>query len=84
MQMSLLLIIPNILLSGFIFPFQAMPFLARVPAQALPLTHFMRVVRGIALKGSGFSDVGGEFLWMAVILVALVALSSLRFRKKLI
>jgi ABC-2 type transport system permease protein len=77
-------LLPNILLSGFMFPFTAMPLGARIPAQALPLTHFLRIVRGIALKGSGFADLVGEFSWMAVILVALVVLSSLRFRKKLI
>ena len=57
---------------------------ARTLAQALPLTHFLRIVRGVVLKASGFVDVRGEFLWMAAILAVLVALSSLRFRKKLI
>jgi len=61
-----------------------MPFLARVPAQALPLTHFIRIVRGITLKSSEFSDLAREFGWTTVILVCLIALSSLRFRKKLI
>jgi len=84
MQMSLFFLLPNILLSGFVFPFDAMPLLARVPAQALPLTHFLRIVRGIALKESHFSDLAGELLWVTAILVGLVVLSSLRFRKKLI
>jgi ABC-2 type transport system permease protein len=82
MQMSFFFLLPNILLSGFMFPFDAMPLPAQVFAQALPLTHFLRVVRGIALKGAGFSDLGGELLWLAGILVALVALASVRFRKK--
>jgi len=84
MQMSLFFLLPNILLSGFVFPYDAMPLFARVPAQALPLTHFIRIVRGIVLKGSGFSDVAGELVWMTAILVSLVVLSSLRFRKKLV
>ena len=84
MQMSLFFLLPNILLSGFVFPFDAMPAFARAPAQLLPLTHFLRIVRGVALKASGFPDLGKELLWMTGILVALVALSSLRFRKKLI
>jgi ABC-2 type transport system permease protein len=84
MQMSLFFLLPNILLSGFVFPFDAMPTFARVPAQALPLTHFLRIVRGVALKASSFPDLGKELLWMTAILVCLVALSSLRFRKKLI
>jgi ABC-2 type transport system permease protein len=84
MQMSIFFLLPNILLSGFMFPFDAMPLFARIPAQALPLTHFIRIVRGIALKGSDFADLAGELGWMTAILVALVVLSSLRFRKKLI
>jgi ABC-2 type transport system permease protein len=84
MQMSLFFLLPNILLSGFVFPFDAMPLLARVPAQALPLTHFLRIVRGITLKKSGFLDLAGELVWMAAILVSLVVLSSLRFRKKIV
>jgi ABC-2 type transport system permease protein len=84
MQMSIFFLLPNILLSGFVFPFDAMPFLARVVAQGLPLTHFIRIVRGITLKGSGFPDLAGELVWMAAILAILILLSSLRFRKKLI
>ena len=57
---------------------------AQLLAQALPLTHFLRIVRGITLKGADFADIAPEVAWLAVILVALVALSSLRFRKKLV
>ena len=60
----------------------------RVPAQwlaqALPLTHFLRIVRGIVLKGAGSLDVAGEVLWLGVILLALMTLTSLRFRKKIV
>jgi ABC-2 type transport system permease protein len=66
------------------FPFQAMPAAARALSQALPLTHFLRIVRGIVLKGSGVRDLGIEVLWLSAILVALVTMSSLRFRKKLV
>jgi len=83
MQMSFFFLLPNILLSGFMFPFEAMPRPAQWLAQALPLTHFLRIVRGITLKGSGFSDVSLELVWLSAILVALVALASLRFSKKL-
>ena len=51
MQMSFFFLLPNILLSGFMFPFEGMPAPARVMAQALPLTHYLRIVRGITLKG---------------------------------
>ena len=82
MQMSFFFLLPNILLSGFMFPFDAMPVPAQVFAQVLPLTHFLRIVRGIALKGAGFADLGGELIWLAGILVVLIALAALRFRKK--
>ena len=83
MQMSFFFLLPNILLSGFMFPWEAMPPVARALSQILPLTHFLRIVRGIVLKGSGFADVAGEVTWMAAILVALVVLASMRFSKKL-
>jgi ABC-2 type transport system permease protein len=83
MQMSFFFLLPNILLSGFMFPFEAMPVPAQWLAQALPLTHFLRIVRGITLKGSGLPDVAFELVWLTSILVLLVMLASLRFRKKL-
>ena len=83
MQMSFFFLLPNLLLSGFMFPWEAMPRLAQLLSQALPLTHFLRIVRGIVLKGSGFADVASEVASMAAILVALVVLASLRFSKKL-
>lgn len=84
MQMSFFFLLPNILLSGFMFPFEAMPRSAQWLAQGLPLTHYLRIVRGLVLKGSGLGDLVGEVLWLSAILVALVALASLRFRKKLV
>jgi ABC-2 type transport system permease protein len=83
MQMSFFFLLPNILLSGFMFPWESMPAPMQWLSQALPLTHFLRIVRGVALKGSGFIDLLPEALWMGAILLALLVLSSLRFRKKL-
>jgi ABC-2 type transport system permease protein len=83
MQMSFFFLLPNSLLSGFMFPFEAMPRAAQALAQALPLTHFLRIVRGIVLKGAGLGDLSAELLWLSCILVALVVLASLRFTKKL-
>ncbi|HVY38091.1 MAG TPA: ABC transporter permease [Polyangia bacterium] len=82
MQMSFFFLLPNILLSGFMFPFDAMPRAARFLAQALPLTHFLRIVRGIALRGAGFADLGGELAWLSGLVVGLVAIAALRFKKK--
>jgi ABC-2 type transport system permease protein len=83
MQMSFFFLLPNVLLSGFMFPFEAMPWPAQWISQALPLTHFLRIVRGITLKGSGLADAAPELLWMSVILAALVTLASVRFSKKI-
>jgi ABC-2 type transport system permease protein len=60
-----------------------MPWPAQWLSQCLPLTHFLRIVRGIVLKGSGLSDLTRELVWLACLLVVLVVLASLRFRKKL-
>ncbi len=84
MQMSFFFLLPNILLSGFMFPFEAMPRPAQWLSQALPLTHFLRIVRGIVLKGSRFDDLRVELVWLTGILGVLIAVSSLRFRKKLL
>jgi ABC-2 type transport system permease protein len=84
MQMSFFFLLPNILLSGFMFPFEAMPRPAQWLSQALPLTHFLRIVRGIVLKGSTFDELRPELVWLACLLVALVSFSSLRFQKKLV
>lgn len=83
MQMSFFFLLPNILLSGFMFPWEGMPAPARFISQALPLTHYLRITRGIALKRATFADLEGELLWLVGIIVALILLASLRFRKKL-
>ncbi len=83
MQMSFFFMLPNILLSGFMFPFEAIPRPAQWLSQGLPLTHFLRIVRGITLKGSGFADFSGELAWMVCILCVLVLMASMRFSKKI-
>jgi ABC-2 type transport system permease protein len=83
MQMSFFFLLPNMLLSGFMFPFEGMPVPAQWLSTALPLTHFLRIVRGITLKGAVFADVVSELLWLGGILGVLVLLASLRFSKKL-
>jgi ABC-2 type transport system permease protein len=83
MQMSFFFLLPNMLLSGFMFPFEAMPRPAQWIGQALPLTHFLRIVRGIALKDVGIRDLWPELVWLGALLALLVSLASLRFSKKL-
>ena len=62
LQMSFFFFLPSLLLSGFMFPFRGMPEWAQAIGQVLPLTHFLRVLRGILLKGNGFPDVWPE-IW---------------------
>jgi ABC-2 type transport system permease protein len=83
MQMSFFFLLPNILLSGFMFPWEAMPAPARWLSTILPLTHYLRVVRGIVLKGASFMELRGELVWLAALTLALVVVASLRFQKKL-
>jgi ABC-2 type transport system permease protein len=83
MQMSFFFLLPNILVSGFMFPFEAMPRPAQWLAEAIPLTHFLRIVRGVVLKGSTFADLQGELFWLTGLLALLLVLSSLGFRSKL-
>lgn len=83
MQMSFFFLLPNILLSGFMFPFEAMPRPAQILSSGLPLTHFLRIVRAIVLKGGTFADVRSELIWLSCILLALFTIASTRFQKKL-
>ncbi|MBW8777576.1 MAG: ABC transporter permease, partial [Stenotrophomonas sp.] len=76
-------LLPNILLSGFMFPFAGMPRPAQWLATGLPLTHFLRIIRGVVLKRAGLADLWPEVFALALILGVLIALASLRFRKKL-
>jgi len=83
MQMTFFFFLPSILLSGFMFPFRGMPGWAQVIGEALPLTHFLRIVRGVMLKGNGIADVVPE-VWPLVAFMAVVLLIGLRtFRSTL-
>lgn len=83
MQMTFFVFLPSLLLSGFMFPFAAMPGWARAIGEALPLTHFLRMVREVVLKGASFPEISGDLLRLAAIL-AVVALAALtRFRRTL-
>jgi len=77
MQASFFMMLPSILLSGFMFPFRGMPVWAQWIGEALPATHFMRVVRGVMLKGAGFDDISTEFsaLLAMLLIVSLIAVS---------
>ena len=76
-------LLPSILLSGFVFPFDGMPPLAQWIAQVLPLTHFVAMIRGIVLRGAPLSAMGLPALKLTVFLLATLAVATLRFRKRL-
>jgi ABC-2 type transport system permease protein len=82
-QMTFFFFLPNFLLSGYAFPFRGMPQWAQVIGEALPLTHFIRIVRGIMLKGNGFADMQVDVLALVIFMVAAMGLALLRFRKTL-
>jgi ABC-2 type transport system permease protein len=82
-QMTFFFFLPNILLSGFMFPYRGMPLWAQVFGEILPLTHFLRIVRGITLKGNGFADMQMDVLALVIFMVAAMALALFRFRKTL-
>ncbi len=80
MQMSFFFLLPSILLSGFAFPFRGMPEWAQAIGEALPATHYLRVVRGVMLKGAGAGEVAGEMIALALILLAVSAVALSRYR----
>lgn len=81
MQMTMFYFLPNILLSGFMFPFRGMPQWAQWIGEALPLTHFVRIVRGIMLKGAGWPDVAGDTAAIVAFMVAVGVVAMLRYRQ---
>jgi len=83
MQMSFFFFLPNILLSGFMFPFRGMPAWAQTIGEVLPLTHYLRIVRGVMLKGAGFEDLQTDVLAMAAFTLAAMAVAVARFRQTL-
>ena len=83
MQMTFFFFLPSMLLSGFMFPFRGMPGWAQAIGELLPLTHFLRVVRGILLKGNGWSDIAPEVWPLAAFLLVAVAVAMRRYRETL-
>jgi ABC-2 type transport system permease protein len=83
MQMTFFFFLPSIMLSGFIFPFRGMPTWAQWIGEVLPITHFLRIVRGILLKGNGPAEVWGDVWPMILFLFAAGTLAVMRFRRTL-
>ena len=83
MQLSFFILLPSILLSGFMFPFAGMPRPAQIIAEALPLTHFIRLIRGVMLRGASLQELSGELFVLGGFIVVLMTLAILRFSKRL-
>jgi ABC-2 type transport system permease protein len=83
MQMSMMFFLPNILLSGFLFPFAGMPIWAQWIGESLPLTHYLRIVRSIMLKGSNLTDLHYDAIAMFVLMLIAMTIAVTRFRRTL-
>jgi ABC-2 type transport system permease protein len=74
---------PSLLLSGFMFPFRGMPDWAQALGSVIPVTHFLRVVRGSLLKGLGLEDLWPSLFALAIFVVAIAAAAMSRYRRTL-
>ena len=82
-QMAMMFFLPNILMSGFAFPFAGMPTWAQWIGECLPLTHFIRIVRAILLKGTSIADLQTETLWLLGLMLLAMTVAVTRFRRTL-
>jgi len=83
MQMTFFVFLPSILLSGFMFPFRGMPHWAQTIGEILPLTHFLRIVRGILLKGNGVGEILPELWPIALFAAIMLTIGIKRYRQTL-
>ncbi|MFH0342918.1 MAG: ABC transporter permease [Chromatiales bacterium] len=82
-QMTFFFFLPSLLLSGFMFPFRGMPVWAQALGEIFPLTHFLRIARGILLKGNGVAEIAGSLWPIAVFLLVAATVALLRYRRTL-
>lgn len=83
MQLTFFFFLPSLLLSGFMFPFRGMPGWAQAIGEALPLTHFLRIVRGVMLKGADFGQLLTSLLAMSAFTLVVVGIAMARYRRTL-
>jgi ABC-2 type transport system permease protein len=83
MQMSFFILLPSIVLSGFMFPREAMPEVIRWIGNLIPLTYFLQIVRGIILKGIGLNYLWTQVVALIGFIAALLTVSIMKFSKKL-
>ncbi|MCX2723550.1 ABC transporter permease [Roseibium salinum] len=82
-QMTVFVLLPSILLSGFMFPYEGMPEIAQYIAEIFPATHFMRMVRGFVLRDASLIDLHRDALWMFGFFVLGMTVAAFRFKKRL-
>jgi len=83
MQMTMFFFLPSMLLSGFMFPYRGMPQWAQALGEIFPLTHFLRIVRGIMLKGAGAGEIAPSIWPLALILLVVSTLALKRYQRTL-
>jgi ABC-2 type transport system permease protein len=83
LQLTVFFFLPSILLSGFMFPYRGMPVWAQWFGEIFPLTHFIRIVRAVMLKGANLDEVGFEASMLGVFIAAYAGVALLRFRRTL-
>jgi len=83
MQMTIFVLLPSILLSGFMFPYEGMPEAAQYIAETLPATHFVRLIRGVVLRDVEIIDMTFDVYWLALFTLGGLMIASLRFKKNL-
>ena len=81
--MSFMFFLPSLLLSGFLFPFRGMPNWAQDLGSILPLTHYLRIVRSVMLKGSGFEELAADTWPLALFALVAMSVAIKRFRQTL-
>ncbi|MEP3046517.1 MAG: ABC transporter permease [Roseibium sp.] len=82
-QMTVFVLLPSILLSGFMFPYEGMPVIAQYIAEVFPATHFMRMIRGLVLRDASLIDLQKDVLWMIGFFTLGMIVAALRFKKRL-
>jgi ABC-2 type transport system permease protein len=83
MQLTFFFFLPSILLSGFMFPFRGMPEWAQIIGEGLPLTHFLRIVRGVMLKDTSLAQLQNPIVALCIFTAVAVSIAMLRYRRTL-
>ena len=81
--MTFFVLLPSILLSGFMFPFDGMPKAAQWIAEVLPMTHFLRLIRGVMLRGASLAELSTELAILGGFILVAMTIAILRFNKRL-